>query len=112
MSYFSRTDILYFSKHYILEFTKKNSFLKLHILPNISIRIRNEMSKNPKKKKFNSRNWIWKARIFEWIVAPLYHRQTASFHAKILWVTVKYRIEEQPRRICLAVDRRSKKGRK
>lgn len=50
MSYFSRTDILYFSKHYILEFTKKNSFLKLHILPNISIRIRNEMSKNPKKK--------------------------------------------------------------
>lgn len=51
MSYFSRTDILYFSKRYILEFTKKNSFLeKLHILPNISIRIRNEMSKNPKKK--------------------------------------------------------------
>lgn len=51
MSYFSRTDILCFSKRYILEFTKKkNSFLKLHILPNISIRIRNEMSKNPKKK--------------------------------------------------------------
>lgn len=49
MSYFSRTDILYFSKHYILEFTKKNSFLKLHILPNISIRIRN-VEKSKKKK--------------------------------------------------------------
>lgn len=51
--------------------------------------------------------------IFEWIrIIALDYRQTTSFHAKILWVTVKYRIEEQPRRICLAVDRRSKKGRK
>lgn len=27
MSYFSRTDILYFSKRYILEFTKKKKFI-------------------------------------------------------------------------------------
>lgn len=112
MSYFSRTDILYFSKRYILEFKKKKFIPKIaYFTQYFNLNSKRNVEKS-KKKKFNSRNWIiWKARIFEWIIA-LYHRQTASFHAKILWVTVKYRIEEQPRRICLAVDRRSKKGRK